>query len=367
VHDVPVFSASGPCPSLASAPGARLPLRAARLLALFAAVALAVPACSGVDPAEARGSETGLAVLAPDSLFGARERVDGEHLLRELQILSHDSMEGRRTGDEGNARARRYIEAQLDALHAAHSGLRTPPVGRVQRFEFTPRGGTDPLTGENFMVIVPGTVDPEQYIVVTAHYDHLGLRNGEIYNGADDNASGTAAILALARWFATRPLGVSLLFVAFDAEEMGLQGARAFIADPPVPLDQILMNVNLDMVSRSEVGELSAVGTYHSSFLIDLVDEAARRSGLKLLRGHDSPDLPPGDDWTMSSDHGPFHQAGIPFLYFGVEDHAGYHQPSDVFEDVTPGFYVEAVETILDVLLLVDRDREALRPFRWPS
>jgi Zn-dependent M28 family amino/carboxypeptidase len=337
-------------------------------LALPGFLALARGEAWGTGAGTGTGSGTGTAftAVAVDSLVGVRNRVDRDLLLQELQILSHDSMEGRRTGEEGNLRARRYLTAQLDALQAAHPGLAVPEGGRVQRFAFTPRGGSGTLTGENFMVMVPGTVDLDRYIVVTAHYDHLGVRDGATYNGADDNASGTAAVLALARWFATRPLEMSLLFVAFDAEEMGLQGARAFIADPPVPLDRILMNVNLDMVSRSDVGELYAVGSYHSPYLVDLVEEAAGQSGLTLRRGHDAPDLPPGDDWTMASDHGPFHQAGIPFLYFGVEDHPGYHQPSDVFEDITPDFYVEAVETVLDILLLVDRDRGLLASFRWP-
>jgi Zn-dependent M28 family amino/carboxypeptidase len=306
-------------------------------------------------------------LLATDPPVGDRERIEAERLLQELQILSHDSMEGRRTGEDGNLRARRYIEAQLDEMEAANPRLVPPTAGRVQGFRFAPRGGGAELEGQNFMVMVPGTTHPDQYIVVTAHYDHLGVRDGEVFNGADDNASGTAAILSLARWFGKNPLGVSLLFVAFDAEEMGLQGARAFVANPPVSLDQILLNVNLDMVSRSEVGELYAVGTYHYPFLTPVVDEAAGHSRLALLRGHDSPDLPPGDDWTMSSDHGPFHQVGVPFLYFGVEDHPGYHNPSDIFEDVTPAFFVEAVETVLDVLLLLDRDRAALAAARWPQ
>jgi hypothetical protein len=306
-------------------------------------------------------------LLASDPGVGIRERLDAELLLQELQILSHDSMEGRRTGEEGSLRARRYLSAQLDAIEAGSPNVSAPPGGRVQSFQFTPRGGGGALRGENFMVMVSGTTHPEQFIVVTAHYDHLGIRDDEIFNGADDNASGTAALLSLVRWFGENPLGVSLLFVAFDAEEMGLQGARAFLSDPPVPLNQILLNINLDMVSRSEPGELYAVGTYHSPFLIPVVEEAAGVSRLTLLRGHDSPDLPPGDDWTMASDHGPFHQAGIPFLYFGVEDHPGYHNPTDVFEDVTPAFFVEAVETVLDVLLLLDRDRAEIAAARWPQ
>ena len=114
------------------------------------------------------------------------------------------------------------------------------------------------------------------------------------------------------------------------------------------------------MVSRSDRGELYAAGTYHYPVLIPLVEEVARRSEVSLLRGHDSPALANGDDWTTASDHGPFHEAQIPFIYFGVEDHTGYHRPSDTLGNVTLDFYVKAVDTILDFIQVADQDGDAL-------
>src|SRR5690606_17653456 len=157
---------------------------------------------------------------------------------------------------------------------------------------------------------------------------------GEIYHGADDNASGSAALLELARHFAASPPRNSVVVAALDAEEMGLRGARAFVANPPIPLDSILLNVNMDMVGRNAAGELYVAGTYHCPFLGGLVDAVAGRSGVTLLRGHDEPTLPAGDDWTLASDHGAFHAEDIPFLYFGVEDHPDYHRPTDTFENI---------------------------------
>ena len=296
-----------------------------------------------------------VAIASVPDTVGARDRIDAPALLEGIRTLAHDSMEGRETGTPGNERARRVLVARFDAL-----GFEAPDGLRTWSFTFTPRGGTEPLEGVNVLGLIPGTVHPERYIVITAHYDHLGIRGEEIFNGADDNASGTSGLLALGRWLQSNRPRHSVVLAALDAEEKGLQGARAFIANPPVPLDQVLMNVNLDMVSRSEVGELYAAGTYHYPFLAPMVEAAAERSRISLLMGHDRPDLPPGDDWTLSSDHGPFHQAGIPFLYFGVEDHPGYHNPSDTFENITPAFYVEAMETILDVVLLLDRGGERI-------
>jgi Zn-dependent M28 family amino/carboxypeptidase len=270
-------------------------------------------------------------------------------MIADLTLLAHDSLEGRRTGTAGSERARNFLMRAF-----TERGVRAPNGERLQPFQFAGRDGSTSQSGANVLAVVPGTLDPGRYIVVTAHYDHLGVRDGQVFNGADDNASGTAALLALASWIREHPQQSSFLFAALDGEEMGLRGARAFVADPPVPLQCVVMNVNLDMVSRSEKSELYAAGTYHYPVLNPLVTEVAARSGIKLLTGHDRPGLPPGDDWTQSSDHGPFHQAGIPFTYFGVEDHAGYHRPTDDPQDITPTFYVEAIETVLDFLLAAD-------------
>jgi hypothetical protein len=336
--------------------GTLLPLA---LVALVGAEASPAP-----SPDRPRGAdEAGEALRASgQEAVGQRPRIDGARLLADQATLAHDSMEGRRTGTPGSERARRFLLGAFE-----ERGLPALNGVRTQRFEFMHRQDGGSYEGVNVLGLVPGSVHPERFIVVTAHYDHLGITEGEIYNGADDNASGTSALLALGAWFRENRPRHSLLFVAFDAEEMGLQGARAFISDPPVPLDRIVMNVNLDMVSRNTDDELYAAGTYHYPFLAPVVAEAAERSRISLLMGHDRPDLPPGDDWTLSSDHGPFHQAGIPFLYFGVEDHPGYHNPTDVFEDITPEFYLEAVETILDVLRLIDQAGERILEARSPG
>jgi hypothetical protein len=106
------------------------------------------------------------------------------------------------------------------------------------------------------------------------------------------------------------------------------------------------------------------VGTFHRPGLAPLVEEVASGAPVTLLMGHDRPDLPQGQDWTNASDHGPFHQAGVPFLYFGVEDHADYHQPTDEIAGIQPEFHAAAVETVLRVLEAADRVL-AERPGGW--
>ena len=283
-----------------------------------------------------------------------RPRVDRERMIQDLSILAHDSMEGRRAGTIGIERARRFLVAEFQ-----DRGFSRIEGERAQVFQIGDWGGAGG-TGVNIIGMIEGRESPDRYLVISAHYDHLGIRNGEIYNGADDNASGTAALLALGRLFADQAPLHSLVLVAFDSEEGGLGGARAFVSDPPVPLESILMNVNLDMVSHSERGELYAAGTYHYPFLAPLVEEVATRAEVSLLTGHDTPNASIRDDWTNLSDHGPFHQMGIPFIYFGVEDHADYHRPSDTLDSVTLDFYVRAVDTIADFIQVADREIAAL-------
>jgi Peptidase family M28 len=285
--------------------------------------------------------------------------IDTVRLMTDLRSLAHDSMQGREAGTEGAARARAYLlrrfrDIGLPPLEivVGRPGASVPDSVYEDPFEY--RGGGGAGTGVNLIGAIRGTDPDARAIVVTAHYDHLGVRDGQIHNGADDNASGTAALLALASHFlAERPRN-TIVIAALDAEEKGLQGARAFVADPPIPLDRIAANVNMDMVSRNDAGELWVAGTYHYPALLPLVERVAARAGVRLRAGHDRPGLPAGDDWTTASDHGPFHAAGIPFLYFGVEDHPGYHKPGDDAEFIRPEFYAAAVATVIDAVAELD-------------
>jgi Zn-dependent M28 family amino/carboxypeptidase len=211
----------------------------------------------------------------------------------------------------------------------------------LRPFEW-PRG-----TGVNVVAVVPGRATPDgQVIVLTAHYDHLGIRDGEVFNGADDNASGVAALLEIGRQLVAEPLKHTALLAFVDGEEVGLRGSRALVADPPVPFERIALNVNLDMVARTG-GVLWAGGAYHTPALRPVLEKLAAAAPLTLRLGHDRPGAPEGEDWTNSSDHGPFHAAGVPYVYFGVEDHPDYHAATDDVQRIGPSEFTAAVRTIL--------------------
>ncbi|NBC01846.1 MAG: M28 family peptidase, partial [Bacteroidetes bacterium] len=152
------------------------------------------------------------------------------------------------------------------------------------------------------------------------------------------------------------------LLLFLDAEEHGLRGARAFMADLPVERGQLRLNVNMDMISRSPANELYAAGTHPYPRLRPVLEAVGARHDVHLLFGHDQPDHPEQADWTLASDHAPFHEAGIPFVYFGVEDHPGYHAPSDTFDRITPDFFVQAAALVLDALQALDAQLPTVVP-----
>ena len=273
--------------------------------------------------------------------------MDRDALLKDLQILSADGMEGRLVGSPGGAKARAHI---VDRFR----GLGLEPFGATfeQPFTFTSgrNGGEGARAGVNVVAVVRGSTTPDRYIAVTAHYDHVGTRGGEVYNGADDNASGTAALFAIGQHFSRNRPAASLVLAALDGEEGGLRGARAFVEAPPVPLEAIVLNLNLDMIGRDADHVLYAVGTYHYPFLRPYIEQVATRAAIQLRTGHDEPGKPGVDDWTRDSDHFVFHERKIPFIYFGVEDFAHHHKASDDYETMTHDFYVRAVETIIDAI-----------------
>ncbi|MBO9634458.1 MAG: M20/M25/M40 family metallo-hydrolase [Chitinophagaceae bacterium] len=272
-------------------------------------------------------------------------KLDSAKLLNDLAYISSPTLEGRLVGTEGNRKAREYIARRFEQLKLDSFGS-----GRFQ--SFPARNGA---TGVNVIGMIKGKLYPDQYYVITAHYDHLGKKGDKIYTGADDNASGTAALLAIAERFKKTTPSHSIIFVACDAEEGGLMGSRYFVEHPPVDISTIKFNLNMDMLSRSDKNEIYACGIYHYPFLSKYIKHVQEYvTGIHVIAGHDDPSKGASDDWTTQSDHYPFHQKKIPFLYFGVEDHPDYHQPTDSFEKVNKSFYYQVCNMIASLMMSID-------------
>ena len=304
----------------------------------------------------------GLLATTPPALAAQSSRscpviaIDSAGMLRDVFRLADDSMRGRRVGTPEDAKARDFIAARLDAL-----GLDRVGPGRIQPFAVDTRQGR--VTGFNVAGVIKGTTFPDQYIVVSAHFDHIGaVERGSqcrpagadsICNGADDNASGTAGLLTLAAYFTQEKPEHSLLFVAFDAEESGELGSNAWVAAPPVPLRQLLIDVNMDMVGRNAKNQLFAAGPTKYPALQPIVEETIGCSPIRLTIGHDGASAI-GSDWTNQSDQAAFDARGIAFVYFGEEDHPDYHRATDHADRLMPGFYAAAVRYVADFIWRFD-------------
>lgn len=280
--------------------------------------------------------------LEPEAAFA-----DSFRLMTNLQQLSADSMDGRKTGTEGNAKARRFIIDKLQQTQVKP----LPEYGNyLQSFSF------GSIQGYNIVGVIKGSHFPDSVLVVSAHYDHIGSKNGNVFNGADDNASGVSVLLEAAAYFSRNQPRHSIIFCFFDAEEMGLQGSRFFVDHMPAG-KKVLANINFDMLSRNQNGnELFASGTLHYPQFYYLMQPLIIRHPVALLFGHDG-EKPskPGDDWTFQSDHGSFHKKQIPFVYLGVEDHVDYHKEGDEFEKIDKSFFLHAANLAMDVVITLDQ------------
>jgi hypothetical protein len=224
------------------------------------------------------------------------------------------------------------------ARHAAHY-----VADCFERFGLEPAGDAggwfqevDEQLSPNVVGRIAGTGDG--YVVLTAHYDHLAPASDgtdRIFNGADDNASGTAVVLELAQAFGARAAAGrrpqrSLLFVAFTAEEMGLRGSRFFVDHLPVEKQAIIGNINMDMVSRGEEDLIFCEPGAQSEHLRLAAEVSNARLGELRIRFGAHP------NWIMQSDQYSFVRSDIPAIYFGVEDHEDYHRVSDHADKILP-------------------------------
>jgi len=264
-----------------------------------------------------------------------------ELIRRHVHVIADDSMLGRDTPSRGLELTAAYVAAQFKRLGLKPGGdsgtfiqrypLKTPAVGGRGATEPTP-SGFDPTTAPNSVGILPGT-DPvlrDEYIVVSAHMDHVGVNGASvkdsIWNGADDDASGTAGVLALAEALAQSPPRRSFIFLTVSGEEHGLWGSSWFATHPPVPIDRIVANLNLDMIGRNWKDSIVVVGLEHSDLggTLAKVNAAHRELGITAMR-----DPWPQENFFGRSDHYNFARRGVPALFFFNGVHADYHQPSD--------------------------------------
>lgn len=312
-----------------------------RILTIFGLATLAACASgtagAGPDAGPATGTVAppagGASVAAAGSAAAAAATITSEDMRRHVAYLASDALRGRDTPSPGLDSAAAYVARQMARL-GLEGGAGNGSF--IQTFPIRTRGRAG--IAPNVVAIFRGS-DPtlrNEYVVLSAHMDHVGVGRAvagdSIYNGADDDASGTSALIEVAEAFASMPRrpARSILFLGVSGEEKGLLGSEYFSDHPTVPIGSIVANVNIDMIGRNERDSVVVIGKNYSS-LGDVVQRVAaeNQSLLGLAAGDDRW---PNEGFFGRSDHFNFARKDIPAIFFFAGPHEDYHRPSDQVE-----------------------------------
>ncbi|HEY6144618.1 MAG TPA: M28 family metallopeptidase [Flavobacterium sp.] len=262
-----------------------------------------------------------------------------------LYVVASDEMEGRETGSVGQKKAGKYLIDQYKANKVPF------PKGATNYYQFVPasflnaKSDVNLPDSENIWAYIEGSEKPNEVIVISAHYDHVGIINGEIYNGADDDGSGTVALLEIAQAFAkAKKEGNgpkrSILFLHVTGEEHGLLGSSYYTQNPIFPLTNTITDINIDMIGRHDEFHNDSsnytylIGSDYLSTDLYNICESANKKYVNLLLDYKYNDRNDPNRFYYRSDHYNFAKNGIPsvFLFTGV--HADYHQATDEVDKI---------------------------------
>lgn len=262
-----------------------------------------------------------------------------------LYIVASDEMQGRETGSLGQKKAGDYLIGQYKANNISF------PKGATDFYQIIPASFLNAIRNdnlpdsENIWAFIEGSEKPNEIIVISAHYDHVGIKNGEVYNGADDDGSGTVALLEIAQAFSkAKKEGHgpkrSILFLHMTGEEHGLLGSSYYSQHPLFPLANTITDINIDMIGRRDEFHKDSnnyvylIGSdYLSSDLYNICEDA-NKNYVKLSIDYKYNDRADPNRFYYRSDHYNFAKNGIPsvFLFNGV--HADYHKATDEVDKI---------------------------------
>ena len=270
------------------------------------------------------------------AIFAAE--ISANELKEMLHIYASDDYEGRKTGEPGQKKAVAFIKKHYMDLGIAS------PIAEGDYFQEIPASYFKGLAkdSENVLAYIKGTEKPEEVIVISAHLDHIGLsRNGDINNGADDDGSGTIAIIEIAKAFkaaATAGYGAkrTVLFLHVTGEELGLFGSQYYTdVDPVFPLKNTVANLNIDMIGRvddkhqNQRNYLYLIGSDKLSTELHDISEAVNKKYFNLEFDYTFNDDNDPNRFYYRSDHYNFAKNNIPVIFYFNGTHEDYHRPSD--------------------------------------
>jgi Zn-dependent M28 family amino/carboxypeptidase len=266
--------------------------------------------------------------------------ITASELEKHLYIVAADSMQGRDTGSEGQKKAGRYLIAEYQKMGISFPKEATSFYQKVPAAFMKRSYSPTPSDSENIWTIVEGTEKPEEIVVISAHYDHVGTKNVEIYNGADDDGSGTVALLEIAQAFqqakneGNGPKR-SILFLHVTGEEKGLHGSRYYAENPLFPLKNTIANINIDMIGRRDDlhkdsnNYVYVIGSDRLSTDLHKINEEANTKYTNLDLDYKYNDINDPERIYYRSDHYNFAKNGIPAIFFFNGVHDDYHLPTD--------------------------------------
>ncbi len=267
--------------------------------------------------------------------------ITAKDLGKHLFIYASDEFEGRNTGEPGQKKAVKYLKDFYVSQGIAS------PLGGNDYFQEVPseylsnnRRGMTLKDSENVVAFIKGTEKPDEIVVISAHLDHEGVKNGEIYNGADDDGSGTVAILEIAEAFkqaadAGKGPKRSILFLHVTGEEKGLLGSKYYTENPIFPLANTVTNLNIDMIGRVDdrhkgnPNYVYLIGSDKLSTELHNISEAMNKKYTNIDLDYKYNDDNDPNRFYYRSDHYNFAKHNIPIIFYFNGTHADYHRPTD--------------------------------------
>ncbi|MEJ5105208.1 M28 family metallopeptidase [Chryseobacterium sp. MYb328] len=269
----------------------------------------------------------------------AYSMIKAENLKKNLYVIAADDMEGRDTGSKGQKKAGEYIVNYYKSLGVSHPKVLGSYYQKVPSEFMKKRGGGNLPDSENILAFIEGSEKPEEIVVVSAHYDHVGTKNGVVYNGADDDGSGTVAVMEMAKAFqeakkAGNGPKRSVLFLHVTGEEHGLFGSEYYTDNPVFPLANTVVDLNIDMIGRDDPDNrgkqyVYVIGSDMLSSQLKVINEAANKRTNNLELNYKYDDLNDPQQLYYRSDHYNFAKNNVPVAFFFDGIHEDYHKPTD--------------------------------------
>ena len=267
------------------------------------------------------------------------ESITSLELKKHLYTIASDEMEGRDTGSEGQKKAAKYIIAEYQKMGISYPKTMTDYYQKVPKEALNGRRGMLP-DSENILAFIEGIENPNEIIVVSAHYDHIGRnKNGVINNGADDNGSGTVALMEIAQAFQMaknkgKAPKRSILILHVTGEEHGLLGSKYYSENPIFPLNNTVADLNIDMIGRSDAENkgknyVYVIGSEMLSSELKKISEAANKATQNLELNYKYDDPNDTQQLYYRSDHYNFAKHNIPIAFYFDGIHEDYHKPTD--------------------------------------